>query len=58
MRLSFGAQYRLTLAGFEPRILLVDHVNAALAADQLIVAMARTQRLERITDFHRISRLN
>ena len=48
----------LALACLEALLCLVDHINAALAADQLIVAMARTQRLERITDFHRISRLN
>ena len=48
----------LALTSLEALLCLVDHVNAALAADQLIVAMACTQRLKRITDFHRISRLN
>ena len=47
----------LALARLEALLGLVDDIDAALAADQLIVAMACTQRLERITDFHRISRL-
>jgi hypothetical protein len=47
-----AAQYRLTLTGFEPRILLVDHVNAALAADDAAVLVTLLERTERITDLH------
>jgi hypothetical protein len=53
MRLTrIAAQYRLTLAGFEPRILLVDHVDAALAADDAAVLVTLLERTERITDLH------
>jgi hypothetical protein len=40
------------LAGFEARLGLVDHVDPALAPDNLVVAMPATQRFQRITDFH------
>ena len=48
-----AAQYRLTLAGFEPRILLVDHVNAALAADDAAVLVTLLERAERVANLHR-----
>ena len=35
---------------------LVDDVNAAFAANQLVVAMTRLQRLERILDLHGLAR--
>jgi hypothetical protein len=40
------------LAGLKPLLLLVDDVDAALTADQLVVAVARAQGFQRITDFH------
>jgi hypothetical protein len=43
----------LALASLEAALGLVDHVNAALAADQAVVAVTGTQRLQRVTDFHR-----
>jgi hypothetical protein len=44
--------FKSALAGLEARICLVDDINPALAADQLVVAMALQQSLQRITDFH------
>jgi hypothetical protein len=41
-----------TLAGLEAAVRLVDDVQAALAADDAVVAMTRPQRLEGIFDFH------
>jgi hypothetical protein len=46
---------RLALTRFVAGLGLVDDVNAALAADQLVVAVAITQRLEAVTDLHRLS---
>jgi hypothetical protein len=43
---------RSALAGLESRIGLVDDIDPALAADQLVVAMALHQALERIAYFH------
>jgi hypothetical protein len=43
---------RSTLARLEAALNLVDHVNAALAANQAVVAVATTQRFQRVTDFH------
>ena len=40
------------LAGFEARSALVDDVDAALAANQTVVAVTRLERLERILDLH------
>jgi hypothetical protein len=40
------------LAGFEAALHLVDHVDPALAADQTVVAVATTQRFQRVTDLH------
>jgi hypothetical protein len=42
----------LALTRFETRIGLVDDVNPALAAHQLVVAVALDQGLERIANFH------
>src|SRR5690349_19200849 len=47
-----AAQYRLTLTGFEPRILLVDHVHAARAADDAAVLIALLERTEGVADLH------
>jgi hypothetical protein len=43
----------LALASLEAALGLVDHVNAALAANQTVVAVTGAQRLQRVTDFHR-----
>jgi hypothetical protein len=40
------------LAGFKARVGLVDDINAALATDQLVVAMALHQALKGIANFH------
>jgi hypothetical protein len=40
------------LARLEALLDLVDDVDAALAAHELVVAMTETQRLERIADLH------
>src|ERR1700712_2953494 len=42
----------LALARLETALHLVDHVNPALAADQTVVAVAATQRFQRVTDLH------
>ena len=44
--------YQSALTGLEAWIGLVDDVNAALATDQLVVAVALHQTLEGIADFH------
>src|ERR1700730_8280020 len=41
-----------TLPGIEAALDLVDHVDAAFAADQAIAAMAAAQRFQRVADFH------
>src|SRR5215470_10265144 len=41
-----------TLPGLEAALDLVDHVDAAFAADQAIAAMAAAQRFQRVADFH------
>src|SRR5262249_9147234 len=43
---------RSALAGLEAALDLIDHVDAALAADQPIAAMAAAQRFQRVADFH------
>jgi hypothetical protein len=48
--------FRSALASFETRSGLVDDINAALAAYQLVVPVAALERLERILDFHRFGR--
>src|SRR5262245_54940017 len=47
-----GYLSRLTLPRLDPAVGLVDHVDAALAAHQAIVAVARAQRFQRIPDLH------
>ena len=47
-----GLSLASTLARLEAALNLVDHVNPALAADQTVVAMATTQRFQRVTDLH------
>ena len=44
-----------TLARLEALLRLVDDVNAAFAAHESVVAMARAERLEGITDLHGIT---
>ncbi len=46
------ANVQLTLAGFEAAVRLVDHVDAALAAHDAVVAMPRAQGLEGVSNFH------
>ena len=46
---------QLTLARLIARLCLVDDVNTALAADQLVVAVTVAQRLEAVTDLHGLS---
>jgi hypothetical protein len=41
-----------TLTRLEARIDLVDNIDPALAADQLVGAMTLHQTLERVADFH------
>jgi hypothetical protein len=43
---------RLALTGLEAGVRLIDDINAALATDQLVVAVALHQTLEGIADFH------
>jgi hypothetical protein len=45
----------LTLAGLEPGLRLVDHIDAAFAAHDSAIAMTRFQRTERVCDFHQPS---
>ena len=40
------------LTGLEARCALIDDVNAALAANQLVLAVTCLQRLKRIFDLH------
>jgi hypothetical protein len=47
-----GAAVASTLAGLETTLDLVDHVNAALAANQTVVAVTGAERLQRVTDLH------
>jgi hypothetical protein len=43
------------LAGLEPALGLVDHVDPALAAHDAAIAMALLERAERVLDLHRSS---
>lgn len=43
------------MAGFEPALGFIDHVEAAFTAHNAIVAVPLGQRLERITDFHDVT---
>src|SRR6188768_3044681 len=40
------------LTGLEAALHLVDYIDPALAADQTVVAVATTQRFQRVTDLH------
>jgi hypothetical protein len=40
------------LTGLEARVLLVDDVDAALAANKAVLAVTSLERLERILDLH------
>jgi len=40
------------LAGFEPRVGLVDDVDATLAPNQTVVTVTLGQRFKRVTNFH------
>jgi hypothetical protein len=42
----------LTLAGFEPTICFVDHVNAAFATHNTAITVPVLERAERVFDFH------
>src|SRR6185312_5345900 len=46
---------RSALAGFEPRVRLVDDVGAAAAAHDLAVLVALFQRFQRVSDFHDVT---
>jgi hypothetical protein len=50
--ISIAAQYRLTLARLEPRIFLIDNVNATFAADNPAIFVTLLKRAERITNLH------
>jgi hypothetical protein len=43
---------RSALTSLEARVLLVDDVNTALAANKAVLAVASLERLERILDLH------
>ena len=43
---------RLTLAGLEPAVRLVDDIGAPATADHAVVPMTVLERLQRITDLH------
>jgi hypothetical protein len=47
-----SARRRLALAGLEPAVRLVDHVDATLAAHDAVVAVATAKRFQRVADFH------
>src|SRR5204862_28443 len=47
------AANRSALAGLEALLGLVDDVDAALAAHELVVAVTGAQRLERVANLHR-----
>jgi hypothetical protein len=42
----------LALASFEAPVRLIDDVDAAFTPHDTIIAVATTQRFQRITDFH------
>jgi hypothetical protein len=47
-----GSPKGSTLARLEAALDLVDHIDAALAADETVGTMAATQRFQRVTDLH------
>jgi hypothetical protein len=48
-------QNGLALAGFEPGLRLVDHINAAFATHNAAVTVPVLERAERILDLHGLS---
>jgi hypothetical protein len=44
--------YDLTLAGFEPGVLLIDDIDPALAADDAAVLVTLLERTERVANLH------
>lgn len=46
---------RSALTGFVALLRLVDHIDAALAAHDLAIAMTRLERAERVRNLHRSS---
>lgn len=50
MRSALG----LALTCLEPRVDLVDHVDAALAAHETVGPVAALQRFQRVLDFHNV----
>ncbi len=54
-RYAGTAGWELTLARLEAWVGLVDNIDPALAADQLVIPMAFHQAFQRVTDFHRIT---
>ena len=51
-RLAFTSPSLSALPGLEALLRLVDDIDAALAADKLVVAVAVPQRFQGISDFH------
>lgn len=51
-RSQISGAKRLALAGLEALVHLVDDVNAAATADELVRAVASHQRLQRVPDLH------
>jgi hypothetical protein len=52
MRHLDGGAAASALACLEPRVLLVNHVNPALAANDAAILVTTLQRFKRIPDFH------
>ena len=52
---DISSRLRSTLTGFVALLRLVDHIDAALAAHDLAIAMTRLERAERIRNLHRSS---
>src|SRR5690606_8813307 len=55
VKILFHGWSRLALAGLEALVHLVDDVNAAATADELIRAVASHQRLQRVADLQPLS---
>jgi len=47
-----GCDLQSALTSLEARVLLVDDVHAALAANQTVIAMTGLERFQRILDLH------
>jgi hypothetical protein len=52
MRDGHGIRHGSALAGLEPALDFVDHIDPALAPDQAVGPMATAQRFQGVTDFH------